>query len=1022
MKSYSILRPATLLLPLILALAAPTIRADEGDDQYRFIAGLAEMDSHEMVVREATAFLKRFGNHEKKDLARYRLATAHYELAATREALPHFRSLSGLRKFEFAAEVWFRLGQCQLAEGDHATARESFDQCVATGKEYLLEYARFLSADAAFRGGDYAAAEKGYAEVLERHPRGEYVRDASSGLAWCAWKLERFDEAAKRIKRHLARYEASGDDPYAAELRVLLGESHLRDGEADKALAAFRGVKDPAQLDAATRGMAFALADLGDHGGAARTFGELLKRSPEGPFAGEAALHRGIHLLRAGQAKNALTALSHKAAGDGPEVLYWRAQAQEETGDARAALGTLDRALRARPDDELRARIQMARGDALSALGREDDAIEAYGAAGSDYSLHAAAVAALNGGDAAEAASLGEELLKRFPESEYAERTQIVVGEAWFQRKEYARTEQVLGDLDRRASDTSLRARAASRLAWCRYLLGDLEGAADRFAALVQRHGDAPEAEEALYMEGRAREEAGNSEGAIRAWRNHLRAHPNSASRPQVLAGLGRLEGLPNATGHVETLLTESPASELLPAALYDLAERASAAGEIPTAIACYEQILQKAPRNELVGPARYGLAWCLVQEGRFEEAGQRLDDLRGDFSAPTGLRSSAMELAVWAWRKAGEADKAAAAWRAFAELNPEEERLFGAAKTAALALKEAGKPREAQALLGEMLERTRTPAIAVEALVEGAYLALEAGDVDQAEAQVKVAKRRAPEHPKLAEASFFVAEARFEAGEESKAIDLYRAATASGSPVADMALYKLGFAELSQDDPGAAESALSELVTNHRESELYGEGLFLLGEARFRLGKYAAAAADLERLRKERPRHAVIPKALFRLGLAYVELERWSECDKTLTELLSKHPRFENLAEAELARGTALVALARPRAARQALARVLALDGESVLAARAHIQLGRLARSERDTEGALAEFLKVAVLFASPEEVAEALVLAGDCLEEQDKPEAARERYSEAAKEYGNTVFGAKAKSRLAGGGRSEE
>ncbi|MEM7308198.1 MAG: tetratricopeptide repeat protein [Planctomycetota bacterium] len=1021
-------QPANLLLPLACLLtpaattfAAPAAagsawnrQAEDGDEQYRLLAGLADKDMHEMVVREGEAFLRRFSDHPKRDLARYRLATSLFELERISDALPHFRELVRLRGFEYGPESWFRLGQCQLDAGQAEAAAASFAKVIESGKEYLQEHALFLRADAAFRMEDFPAAERGYAEVLERGRKGEYARDASSGLAWCAWKRGDLSQAVQRIERHLGRYEAGGDDPYSAELRVLLGEAHLQTGAPQRALEAFRGVQSPAQADAAQRGIAFALADLGDHAGAARVFGELLERSPEGPFAAEAALHRGIHLLRDGRPEDAARALNAPAAGGGPEVLYWRAQAQSQAGDARAALASLEQALKRSPDDELRARIQMARGDALSALGRDDDAIAAYGAAGSAYSLHAAAVAALNGGDAAEAIRIGEELLSRFPGSEYEERTRVVLGEAHFARGDYGAAERTLEGLPTGAQDAGLRARAQSRVAWCRYLQGDTEAAAREFARLVRDHGDAPEAEEALYMEGRAREEAGDNAGSVRAWNTYVSRYAAGANRAEALVGLGRLTPLADAAKHIERLLNEAPESALLPQALYELGERASAAGQLPTAKASYEALLAHSEAGPLASPGRYGLAWCLVQEENYAEAAALLDSIRADFGASDELRTSGTELLVWVWRRAGEPQKSAQAWQALARLTDDEQRLFQAAKTAALALRDAGDPRAAQKLLNQLLEEIRSPELAVEALVEGAYLALEADDVDRAEAQVKVAERRAPGHPKLAEASFFVGEARLESGEDARAIQLYEAACAPGSPVMDLALYKRGFAELRREKPKAAEAALAQLVADHGESDLWGEGLFLLGEARFRLDRFEQAAEDLERLRRERPRHEVLPKALFRLGLCYAQLERWDPCDRTLSALLKDNPRFENLAEAELARGTALVALERPRAARQALGRVLSLDGESVLAARAHLQLGRLARGEGDLDEALSEFLKVAVLFAADEEVAEALYRAGACLEEQGKQNTARERYREAADKYGKTAFGGRARARL--------
>jgi TolA-binding protein len=1005
----------SLLCSAVLAAASSLARADGGDDQYRFLAGLAEKGMHEMVVREGEDFLKRYGSHPKKDLARYRLANALFELHEVERALPHLRALARFERFEFAAEVAFRLGQAELAAGDPEAARRAFESCIAHGKDYLLEPARFHAAEAAFQTGDFAAASEGYAEVERLYPQGDYLAEASAGRAWCAWKSGDAAETVRRIESHTRRFGAG--DAFAAELALLSGEARLALGDAAGALEAYRSVGPGEHADAALRGRAFALAESEKHAESAKAFEELLARAPAGPFAAEAALFAGVERLESGDARGALAALAHPAAGSGPELLYWKARALEKSGAPDDALQTLARALAAGPDEELRARLELARGDVLSTLGRGAEAARAYGSSGSDYALHAAAVAALNAGQTAEAARQAEELLMRFSDSAYAERARVVLGEARFLSGDRAGARRAFAGLDAQASDQALRTRALSRLAWCDYQDGDHAAAAERFGRLAREFPEAPEAEEARFLEGRAREGAGDADGAVRAWSAYLAEFPEGASRASVLAGLARHAELPRALELAETLARDASAGPERTRALFDVAERASAAGEHAAAEGLYRRILA-AEAGELALAARYGLAWCLVQTARSPEALRELDLFeRGDPAASDAkLCASARALAVWAAHESGEPGRAVRSWRALAEVSSDEEQLFQAAKTAALALQEAGRPAEAAQLLRELLGRVRRPEVAVRALIESAYLALEVGDVDRAEAEVRVAEKRAPGDPALAEAAFFVGEARFERQEVAAALALYRAASAAPSPVAPLALYKLGLAELQSGDLAAAEATLTRLVAEHPQAEVLAEALFLLSEARFQRGDYAAAAEVLERLLREHPTHPVRSKALFRLGLAEVELGRWQAGEARLGELLQREPRFENLAEAELARGRALVALGRGRAARQALARVLALDGESVLAARAHLALGRLSRSEGDLEAALSEFLKVAVLYAADEEVAEALYLAGECLSEQEKPDAARARWSEAAQEHPATKHGALARARLSG------
>jgi TolA-binding protein len=215
-------------------------------------------------------------------------------------------------------------------------------------------------------------------------------------------------------------------------------------------------------------------------------------------------------------------------------------------------------------------------------------------------------------------------------------------------------------------------------------------------------------------------------------------------------------------------------------------------------------------------------------------------------------------------------------------------------------------------------------------------------------------------------------------------------------------------------NDAAGAERSFQKLVDEHAQSELFHETLFLLGEAQFRQRRFEAAVKNLERVRREAPRHAVLPKALFRLGLALGELQRWKESAEVLGTLVKSNPEFPNLAEAELGRGRALAESGDARAGRAALERVLALD-KGLLSAQAHLELGRISYTAGDLDAALSEFLKVAVLYDSDEEVAEALVLAGRVLEDQKQTDKALAQYREVLEKHPKARYASEAQKRVA-------
>jgi TolA-binding protein len=256
------------------------------------------------------------------------------------------------------------------------------------------------------------------------------------------------------------------------------------------------------------------------------------------------------------------------------------------------------------------------------------------------------------------------------------------------------------------------------------------------------------------------------------------------------------------------------------------------------------------------------------------------------------------------------------------------------------------------------------------------------------------------------------VGEAHLAAGDTARALVRFEAAAAVPQPRAPEALYRLGFAQLAAGQPGEAESALATLLERHPGSELADEARFLLGECAFRARRFEEAARLFQDARRD-ARGELLAKALFRGGLAQGELGRWSECEAALSELARSFPEFPNLAEGELWRGRALAAQQKGRAARAAFERTLALD-QGELAALARLGLGALLESEGRLDDALSEYLKVALLYAHEDAVAEALFSAGRVLEAQRDGAKAAARYRELVEQHPRSRFVAEARERL--------
>lgn len=987
-------------------LVGVTLAAQDAQEQAAYIRGLAQRGLDDLVVREATAFLDEHGRSQEAPLVRYQLACALYDLDRRSDAAPHFRALVEIDDFRYAPESNFRLGQCELDADRPAAARETLSRVIADDDaEYLHTAAHFLLGESALRVDDFAAAESHFTRVVEAD--GDDALEARASLAWCAYRLDRHDVARGRAEDVLRRRPA---DDLTAEMHFLLGEAHLASGDAAAALRSYERVGDGALADAALRGAGAALASLDRHADAAACFAAVLADHPDSRYAAECARRRGIHLVLAGHPAEALGALEHDAIDDDAEAAYWRGRAEAARGRHPEALAWFERAADRRPDAELADFIATARGDALVALGREDDAAEAYASAGSGEARHAAAIASLNAGDAERALELVEPLVER--NADLDGDVFLTHGEALFALDRHAEAERAFT----RSLDREPTPRARSRLAWCRHLQGDDESAARAFAQVAELAPGTPEAADALYMAGRCLEALDRGDEATSPWRAYLDAAPDGEHRAEVLFGLARHDER-RASQYLETLVADHPESRYGTVGVFELAERDAAAGDLASAAERYRLVLD-ADDAALVARARYGLAWVASSRGAHDDAADHLATLLARRDVDPALAASACELLIWTHHERGDAPAAEAAWIRLAEHTDGVDRLLDGAHTVAATWVASETPEAAGAFWDGVAQSSsiaaRPDAKGI-AWLQAAWAALDADDLPTARRRVQSAAKTHPDPAAVAEAAFFVAEALARDGETARALDLYAAAVGVPDwPGRDRALYRMGFVHLESGLPAEAIAPFVELTERHPDSVLRGESLFLAGESAFRAGRYTECAEHCATMLADHPRHQVAPKARFRLGLALAQLDRWEEAEDALTTLVRRDPSFEHVLEAELWRGRALAELGQTRAARAAFRRV-ASDDRGALSARAQIGLGKLELAAGDVEDALSSFLKVAVLYDAGDEVAHALLLAGECLESLGQPERADDRYRELIERHGDSPHAAEARARLA-------
>lgn len=1073
-----IVSPFAPALEAQLVVAAPHLAPlaprtpDDADDAAQYIAGLADKGLDDLVVKEGQAFLKQHGKHARATLVRYLVGDVLFERDDFAGARPLFAKVAEASDFERLREARFRLGQCALELGDARAAIAALEACIENDPDYLVAPATFLLGEARFAADDVPGAEAAYWAVMQLEEPGSYAFDAACAMCWTAKARGAHEQVAQRVEACIAA--AAQDEARLPELWLLLGETRYTLGEHEAALAAFETVAMGEQRAAAQRGTAFALVALGRDAEAAGRFEAIATAAPKDPFANEARVRAAAARVRTGAFGQALQLLdSVPQASRSAESHYWRGRALAGLGRHADALAALDRAAAAKPSADLLATITSARADALYALGRTDEAARVYEASGGDYALHAAAVARANAGDFTEAARLARELFERFPDSAYGTATRFVLGEAAFQSGDLdaARAAFAAVTIESGASPQDAR-RARSRTAWCDFRAGGFDAAEEGFEGLSKAANVDELAREALFMSARAAEElaatldpkraAEPRRRAVARYERFVDSHGDASERPEGLLRLARLVEGEAGERRLAQLAAEHAGHELAPDALLELAERRSARGDLAGAQTAYGALVELAPKGPHAAHAQLSAAWCANELGSYDEARTALRALLKRPGLEAERRASAHELLAWVEAARGDGRASEAAVQALAKALPVDgasaTRVLAVARRAAAALTAAGEPGRAASLMDGVAALDASALDVVRAArVEAVFARLDASAleqnatrrarlVDEAEQSVRAlaqahdraasSKRRTDEaasgrgnatrgpavettastplDSSLAEAAFFVGESRYAAGLDARALELYDLASRTTGTTRERALYKGGFTALRLEDWPAVDARFGAFAAEFAKSPLLGEVLFLLGEARYRRGDDAGAIEALAAMRTRFAQHELATKARFRLGLAQSRAGRHADAARTLADLVRTAPSFDARAEAELWRGRSLAALGDGRAARAAFAAVLERD-KGLLSARARLELGALSLAANDLDGALSQFLKVAVLYAACDEVADALVRAGGVLERQGETAAALAQYREVVKDYAASPFAAAAKARIA-------
>jgi tetratricopeptide (TPR) repeat protein len=315
-------------------------------------------------------------------------------------------------KLTVFSRAWFRL---QLEEAQPDLAKKYLDVDVAADSPPAMRIARleapagerFVGAWLFFEAGKFERAAVAIKEVLDVHP--EPDRNAYQALAWCEYRIRRYDEALSSINRALALKNsnqgrairacilvekgiATRDRVSLVEGRKLfeqlvaervtplwcqlfsLGNAQAALGEQHAAIASYLDVlkEQPDQIET-LKNLGSVYHRIGDHVKEIECFDRALEIDP---LKWEALVSEGVSLIvdfdQPADAADLLEQALKWHPGPAvhwPHVWYWLGEARRRAGNDAGALTALDQGLAHQPGHRAMWRLK---SDILNALADTD--------------------------------------------------------------------------------------------------------------------------------------------------------------------------------------------------------------------------------------------------------------------------------------------------------------------------------------------------------------------------------------------------------------------------------------------------------------------------------------------------------------------------------------------------------------------------------------------------------------------------------------------------------------------------
>ncbi|MEX1139473.1 MAG: tetratricopeptide repeat protein [Bacteroidota bacterium] len=799
----------------------------------------------------------------------YMLAFEHYPKSRLRDYALYAVGWAYQTKGEYALAVdWYKRLPGQFPESDLISASlVRIGECYYSVREYRkaieeLSYSRkgitrpaeqgeaeYLIGEAHYHLAEYDAARRWYEDFLKNHPDHKLTRDVVYALGWTYLKLNNFLLAEATFDRM-----SSGNDATAFSALFRRGVAERLGGKSDEALTTWGEVlkQDPLgeSTDNALYETGLVLFERNDYAGALAFFQRVTREFPASDVLADSYRMTGECLVAQSDFRAAKEAFA-KTVGikDVPfdtraNALYQLGWSQYKMEQRKEAIQSFGQFLQEFANHPKTPDAQFWRAEAAYQEGSYEAALEDYDAVTRSSSAkkpdawYGAGYSLFKGGRYKDAASRFERLVTDFPSSRFGFDARVRLADCYFFLRDYRGAEGAYRTVLRQFADRNDRDYAMYQLGQTYFRLNNYEDALRQFQGVVGMQGSLL-ADDAQYAIGWLWFQGKNYDEAVNEFRNLIRKFPQS---------------------------------DLIARAHYSIGDALFNQQNYASAEQSYREVLRKFPQSPLVVDAISGIQYCLLAQGKQQEALSIIDAYVKENPGSPEAQSLLLKKGDLLFSQK-QFDAAIKEYRGFADRYSQSPLLshawywIGRSYEGMTRLLDAANAFERAASFEDGAVRIRAEAY------------LQAGEAYRALKSYEKSRQALAQAEKLSSGSELSLEAIYlqgkvseESGDLASAIRLYNTliARSPGSLPSDKARVALAQMYVRETNYSEAKT-LAEQVATSRTDQLGAEAQYLIGLQFSQQGDWANAIPAYLRVRYIFPAHEEwLAKAYLNLGEAY--------------------------------------------------------------------------------------------------------------------------------------------------------